>query len=619
MEEYVGELWHRLITRAAATTYPDAAVQLEDMAKTVGIMFRALGGDRGLRIEAVSASRYETRRNWLQRVAGSHEYIELAWFDDEALRLPSELAVFPEKSLNRDLYLWLAALAASDADHSLPWFHYNQQLTANTLKKYTGLKTRYQRLLTAQLALRPSCSELPEDEAAQEQAIQAALQYPTEVEILPYAKKAHHPVSLWLHPFPPNYSQAIKQSYTETEEEEEEEGKHTESKKVKNERRRQGRRTPKPDGNTGLLAFRLESLFTRSEYTKVDRTSEDEEDEEQAENALEDMDEVSVMQDQRTTATNLRFDLDLPASEFDDIPLGEGIHLPEWDYKKQLLQKKHCCLQEMLPNPHHLENTELPTHLSKTAKKLRRQFEALSPTRQWFRGQQEGSDIDLDAYLTHLVDKKRGVAQAGEGLYRDFHGGGRDLSCLLLADFSLSTDAWVNNSARVIDVIRDSLFLFSEALSGTRDKFAIYGFSSRHRQHVRFYQVKAFNQKYNKEVKAHINAIRPSYYTRMGAAIRQATKILDKQHSNQKLLLLLTDGKPNDLDQYEGRYGIEDTRMALHEARKQGLQPFCVTIDEKAGDYLPHLFGTNNYIVIRNPVELPKQLPLLYARLTQNN
>jgi nitric oxide reductase NorD protein len=102
----------------------------------------------------------------------------------------------------------------------------------------------------------------------------------------------------------------------------------------------------------------------------------------------------------------------------------------------------------------------------------------------------------------------------------------------------------------------------------------------------------------------------------MGAAIRHASEILSKQTASQQLLLLLSDGKPNDLDLYDGRYGIEDTRMALIEARRKGLQPFCVTIDDKAGDYLPHMFGADNYVVIRKPSELPRELPLLYARLT---
>jgi len=102
----------------------------------------------------------------------------------------------------------------------------------------------------------------------------------------------------------------------------------------------------------------------------------------------------------------------------------------------------------------------------------------------------------------------------------------------------------------------------------------------------------------------------------MGAAIRHGAGVLKNQPAGRRLLLILTDGKPNDLDVYEGRYGIEDTRHAVQEARCTGLQPFCVTIDKKGNEYLPHLFGTGGYVVIRNPAELPSRLPLLYARLT---
>jgi nitric oxide reductase NorD protein len=102
----------------------------------------------------------------------------------------------------------------------------------------------------------------------------------------------------------------------------------------------------------------------------------------------------------------------------------------------------------------------------------------------------------------------------------------------------------------------------------------------------------------------------------MGAAIRYGGALLAAQPAGRRLLLLLTDGKPNDLDRYEGRYGIEDTRQAVLEARRLGLQPFCVTIDAKGNDYLPHLFGSGGYVVIRRPSELPRRLPLLYAQLT---
>jgi nitric oxide reductase NorD protein len=102
----------------------------------------------------------------------------------------------------------------------------------------------------------------------------------------------------------------------------------------------------------------------------------------------------------------------------------------------------------------------------------------------------------------------------------------------------------------------------------------------------------------------------------MGAGIRYATDLLEDQPAGRRLLLLLSDGKPNDLDRYEGRHGIEDTRHAVRQARRLGLQPFCVTIDEKGNDYLPHLFGSDGYVVIRRPTDLPARLPLLYARLT---
>ncbi|MPN15954.1 hypothetical protein SDC9_163290 [bioreactor metagenome] len=111
--------------------------------------------------------------------------------------------------------------------------------------------------------------------------------------------------------------------------------------------------------------------------------------------------------------------------------------------------------------------------------------------------------------------------------------------------------------------------------------------------------------------------IKPGYYTRLGAAIRHATGLLDTQKVSRRVLLILSDGKPNDLDLYDGRYGIEDTRMAVIEARRRGVVPFCVTIDREGASYLPHLFGPQGYAVLRKPEELPLHLPLFYAQLTR--
>ena len=131
----------------------------------------------------------------------------------------------------------------------------------------------------------------------------------------------------------------------------------------------------------------------------------------------------------------------------------------------------------------------------------------------WQRGQADGNEIDLDAYLRFATERLSGVCSAEPGLYRDLRVGDRDLACLLLADLSLSTDAWINNEERIIDVIRDSLFLFSESLAATGDRFGLYGFSSRHRDHVRFLHIKTFEEKYDGRVRGRIAAIKPGFYT----------------------------------------------------------------------------------------------------------
>lgn len=264
--------------------------------------------------------------------------------------------------------------------------------------------------------------------------------------------------------------------------------------------------------------------------------------------------------------------------------------------------------------PSQAKPCELPLALRATARRLRNQFQALTTQRTRLRGQVSGSD--LDACMRYAAEKSSGVPLAEPGLYIDSRNQQRDLACLLLADLSLSTDAWINNSARVIDVIRDSLYLFGEALAATGDRLALYGFSSVRRDKVRYHLLKGFDERYNNEIRGRLAAMKPGFYTRMGAAIRHLAAILSKQKSSRRLLLIITDGKPNDLDKYEGRYGIEDTRVAITEARRLGLTPFCVTIDQKAGDYLPHLFGASGFVVVRDAAMLPQVLPRLYVQLT---
>lgn len=610
MEEQIGALWHRLVTRAAQRHYPEAAVTLAEIEKSAGLLFRAFGGDPGLRIAPASAVQHGGRRSWLARIAGVGERASFACRDQETLQLPAELALWADRQLNHDLYVWLIALAAAhnEIDPDATWWQQNQQATQITLSRYPGLRLRYQRLVPAVLELRISPERLPADESAQEIQLRQALYEPGSVATTPSAARPVQPVPLWLYPPPP--AGPIRSSRRD--------GKGAQSTATqptqRDRQRRRAERSQLPEHKSNfLLPFRSESLLSWGEMVHINRPTDDDPAADATRIANE-MDVISLTEDESNTASRVRFDLDLPSASEDDLPLGAGLRLPEWNYRQQVLLPDYCAAQEMLPR--RALPCALPAPLRRDAQRLRRQFEILRPGRGWRRAQPEGEELDLDACVRHATDCANGSQSYEHGLYRQLARQERNLACLLLADLSLSTDAWVNNKGRVIEVIRDSLFLFAEALAVTGDRFALYGFSSRKRQHVRIQRIKSFQERYNAVVRGRINAIKPGYYTRMGAAVRYATLALQPQMAERRLLLLLTDGKPNDLDHYEGRYGIEDTRMALVEARRLGLHPFCVTIDQEADSYLPYLFGKAGFILIHHPEDLPHRLLWLYSQLT---
>ncbi len=612
MEEFIGKLWHNWVTKASGGHYPDAAVKLAEVEKTAGILFRAFGGDPGLKVAAATSETHGARRRWLQRVAGSGERVAQARRDDETLRLPPEITAFPERALNRDLYLWLAALAASDEAPEKPWLTRSQRATQAALRDYPGLRPRYERLVAAHLAGRIGPAELQPDEAAQESAIRQALTDPGSVAGLPplTSRKSRppQPVLLWLIDAP---AAALPGHTPEGDGPPPPEGSgSTEAEKEAH----KAEQVEKPENkNAFVFSFRAESLPTWSEYVRVNRAYDDDLDP-NAKDAAKDLDKLSLTRDGQTSVSRVKFDLDLPSAAEDDEPLGPGLPLPEWDYRSALLLPDHCRVQPMIARD--AAPATLPEQLAATARKLRGQFAALAPQRRWLKGQPDGPELDVDACVRNVADRASGHTP-DIGSYLAQARCERDLACLLLADLSMSTDAWISDTHRIVDVVRDALLLFSEALSATGDRFGIYGFSSLRRQNIRFHLLKDFAARYDALARGRILAIKPGYYTRMGAALRQASRILAEQPAGRRLLLIITDGKPNDLDLYDSRYGIEDTRMAVHEARRWGLTPFCVTIDREAGAYLPYIFGPAGFCVIRKPAELPRRLPLLYAQLTR--
>ncbi len=618
MEEWIGGLWDRFITRSSRRDYPDAAVHLADMEKTAAVFFRALGGDPGLRVTPATELRHGARRRWLSRLAGTDEKTANAARDAETLRLPPSLACFPTRALNRDLYLWLIALAAHDGEED-DWIVRNQQATLDTLAAFPGLQPRWQRLRDATMAERMPPDAMPEDEAAQEAAIRKALMQPGSVVALPplYLGNAKpvQPVPLWLYPAPKVGAGDTAKRAAKKRQPGEGEGEGGAREEQAAKKRHAAERVDMPDNESPmLLMFRAESLLSWGEFVKVNRALDDDPNPDAC-RAAENLDKLSIAEDDgQRVASKVRFDLDLPPAAEDDAPLGPGLSLPEWDYRTRTLKPDWCRLQAM--QSRHAEPQALPERLRRPAKKLRSQFAALVPTRRWQKNQPDGTELDLDACLRLHTDRLAGLHCSGAGLYLAQQPAERDMACLVLADLSLSTDAWVSDEQRVIDVIRDSLMLFSEALSATGDRYGLYGFSSLKRGGVRFHALKEFDAPLDAQARGRIAAIKPGYYTRMGAAIRHATSLLEKQLAAMRVLLILSDGKPHDIDLYEGRYGIEDTRMSLIEARAAGLKPFCVTIDREGASYLPHLFGPGGFTVLRRPEELPARLPLLYAQLT---
>lgn len=610
MEETIGKYWHDLITFAARSHYPESAVLLDDVKSKLGIWFRALGGQNVLRIDAAIPRQLGQERTRLQRIAGTNKAVPVASLEHDCLRLPGELAAFSDKVLNKELYYWLSALAANNtiqSDHD-DWLSQNIKAVRNVLTNYPGLRQRYYELVDAYIKEQKKYKLSNEQEKKCFLIIQKALKHPFLNHNWPEEITVRQSVPLWLYPaINKTENNFISNDETDTS------PSNSKEKKLKKKDGRKGEYRNMPKREDGLLATRLESLFSWSEYVGVDRPI-DEGNDDEAERVADDLDIITLSRDKKSTSSRLKFDLDLPSEQEDQVYLGEGVLQEEWDYKKQIMQPDYCSVQTMV-----LKNarpTELPKHLYYKSRKIKAQFERLLLSRVWHNAQNEGDELDIEAIVQLTTDMASGHSHSTANLYRRKEHSLRDLCCLLLADISFSTDAYINDETRIIDCIQDSLYLFSEALSLTGDRFAINAFSSKRRNHVRLSWIKHFDEPLNSIIRGRISDLSPGYYTRIGAAIRYATTQLAAQAQEHKLLLILTDGKPNDLDRYEGRYGIEDTRKAIIEAKQKGIHPFCVSIDDKANDYLPYIFGRSSYVFVRNADELPYKLPKLYLKLT---
>ncbi|HSE35758.1 MAG TPA: VWA domain-containing protein [Blastocatellia bacterium] len=256
---------------------------------------------------------------------------------------------------------------------------------------------------------------------------------------------------------------------------------------------------------------------------------------------------------------------------------------------------------------------------------IRYQFQLMRPENlRRIRGEIDGEDYDLQAVIDYALDK-RSTGLIDDRLYTRKLRRERDVAVSFLLDMSSSTARTISRypnhpytqpGQRIIDIEKEGLVLMSEALEAVGDAYSMQGFTSEGRRNVKFYMIKDFSESYSSEVERRIGGISYQNNTRLGAAIRHATTRLARQDARTKLMIVLSDGRPYDHDYGDSRYAREDTRMALRQARVEGITPFCITIDRESEDQLRDMYGEVGYTIIDDVLSLPERLPGIYSRLT---
>lgn len=592
LEESIGKNWDKYLNKKVHKFHENERVYFADISKSLNIFHHLLGGEKGKDLQVTDKRYVDTSRTLLQKISFLGKEFYLTWQDEDSIYLPASFAYFPTKEQNEMLYYWLIAMSTrvNVTDENL--IDQNQTAMLYLTHKYSGFKMFYD-----------SASEYLIDKYEQLSFIKS-LETQTNKDLI-----NDYPNPMWIYPSALTLNKANNTGDEEQEDPTREEDKdETDTLEMK----KQTNQIDDKHETDGFLAFLPESLMSIFEQVNVDRCEDDSFDEDALYHA-EDLDEITIGQKQANLSSRIKMDLELQPDTTVIYPLGKGHYIDEWDYlKSEYLVNYVRILPQVTTN---VIPIELPKRLKKTVRKIQGELDLLELDRIKNDNLPYGDEINIDTWIEYSGHQNKSMHH--QKFYTTFEKKTRDMATLILADISLSTEGGITQEVRIIDVIKDSLMVFSEALEKLQDKFAIYTFSSLQNKKVYFSIIKNFKDKYNDLIRGRIDTIRPEYYTRMGAAIRESAKILDKQQSANKLLLIISDGKPNDEDRYDGRYGIEDTKKAIEEVKQKGITPFCITVDLDAKEYLGYLFGRNGYAVVRDGQKLPKVLTEVYINLTK--
>jgi hypothetical protein len=299
-------------------------------------------------------------------------------------------------------------------------------------------------------------------------------------------------------------------------------------------------------------------------------------------------------------------------------PISDPFHYQEWDYQVQLHRPDWVTVFERrqpMGDPETIE--DILTEYKPVAHRIKQIIDLLTPEGvQRVRNMEDGDEIDLNAAVDAMVAIRMGEQPNPRITMRNVIKS-RDLAVVVLLDLSESTNEVVAGSDKtVLQLTREAASLVSTAINGIGDPFAVHGFASDGRHDVQYYRFKDFTQHFDDEAKARLAGMRGGLSTRMGAAMRHAAHHLLKQPERRKLLLLVTDGEPADIDERDPQHLRHDTKKAVEELYTKGVMTYCLTLDPNADQYVKRIFGENNYTVIDHVQRLPEKLPTLFASLT---
>jgi nitric oxide reductase NorD protein len=300
-------------------------------------------------------------------------------------------------------------------------------------------------------------------------------------------------------------------------------------------------------------------------------------------------------------------------------PISEPFHYSEWDYQIQLERPAWATVLERRAKAGDLQVIDdITAQHKRLISRMKFLLDAMQPqgvTR--IRKLEDGDDIDINAAIASLIDMRMGMHPDPRIMMRSVRKV-RDISVMVLLDLSESTNEKVNGQDfSVLDLTRQATVLLADAISKVGDPFAIHGFSSDGRHDVQYLKFKDFDQPYDEKPKARLAGMTGQLSTRMGAAIRHAGHYLRQQKSSKKLMIVITDGEPADIDVRDPQYLRYDAKKAVEELSRSGMITYCMSLDPRADQYVSRIFGARNYMVVDHVERLPEKLPLLYAGLTR--